>query len=110
MLLANYLLLGLSAGNLQKRFSLLETSLEKEGYLTDKTLDRVKEINIENKKKMGTVKGQRLFFGLPSRGQRTKTNAKTTKKIRRAQKSQNKKETKKGLKKDKKVKTKVKAK
>lgn len=100
--------LGLSTGVIQKRFSLLETSLEKEGFLIDKTLDRYKEVNIDRKKKIGTLKGQRMLMGLPSRGQRTKTNAKTVKKAKRALKLQNKKDgkSKKGQSKDKKVKPK----
>ena len=73
----------LSEDALQKRVAFIEKRLELE-FLIDKTLDRFQEINIDKKIKLGTAKGQRISLGLPSRGQRTKTNAQTSKKKRKA--------------------------
>lgn len=73
----------LSEENLQKRLSFIEKTLELE-YVVDKTLDRTVEINLDKKIKLGTAKGQRIILGLPSRGQRTKTNANTSKNRRKA--------------------------
>lgn len=73
----------LSEDALQRRVSFIEKRLELE-FLIDKTLDRVQEINLDKKIKLGTAKGQRISLGLPSRGQRTKTNAQTSKKKRKA--------------------------
>lgn len=46
----------------------------------DRTLERIVDENIQRKIKAGTYKGQMFLFGLPVRGQRTKTNAMTSKK------------------------------
>lgn len=73
----------LSEDALQRRVSFIEKRLELE-FLIDKTLDRFQEIKLDNKIKLGTAKGQRIALGLPSRGQRTKTNAQTNKKKRKA--------------------------
>jgi small subunit ribosomal protein S13 len=73
----------LSEEQLQKRLNFMEKTLELE-YVIDKTLDRSVEINVDKKFKSGMVKGQLIKLGLPSRGQRTKTNAKTSKNRRKA--------------------------
>jgi small subunit ribosomal protein S13 len=52
-------------------------------YTLESNLRRYVNDNIQNKLKMQSYSGLRLSQGLPSRGQRTKTNSQTCKKFRK---------------------------
>ena len=60
-------------------FNLISISINLNFYI-DKILFKMYRSRIRFKKKIGTYRGLRLKFGLPSRGQRTHSNAKTAKK------------------------------
>ncbi len=47
------------------------------GYITEGELKRVVAANIKRLKDIGAYRGQRHKLGLPSKGQRTRTNART---------------------------------
>jgi small subunit ribosomal protein S13 len=60
----------------------LASRQENEGSLIDKNLAEYIRNNKKKQIELKTIRGIRLKNGLPSRGQRTKTNAKTAKKMR----------------------------
>jgi small subunit ribosomal protein S13 len=59
-------------------------------YNIDRKMKREDEINLTTKMKGASYKGLRLKQGLPSRGQRTHTNASTSRRIKRGNKNYNK--------------------
>jgi small subunit ribosomal protein S13 len=65
----------LSAEELQKIRTITD-----ENYVTEGQLKRLKDINLKRLKRIGSLRGRRHRVGLPVRGQRTRTNSRTTKK------------------------------
>jgi len=54
-----------------------------DNYMLEGELKRQKQMNIKRLKETSTYRGARHQAGLPSRGQKTKTNAQTAKKFRK---------------------------
>ena len=78
--------MGISPLNILKnipaiKLKLLEVFVSN-NFLIERPLKRLYLSNIDQKIKKGVYSGLRLRQGLPSRGQRTHTNAKTSKKIK----------------------------
>ena len=69
--------------------------LDKENFVVEGALKRQTQQNIERLKHIGCYRGMRHRRGMPVRGQRTKTNARTRKGPRRMQVAGKKKATKK---------------
>ncbi|USO00947.1 MAG: 30S ribosomal protein S13 [Alphaproteobacteria bacterium] len=55
----------------------LREIIEKNGYVTGADLQRIVNNNIKRLQANGSLRGRRHLYGLPVRGQRTKSNAKS---------------------------------
>lgn len=65
--------------NIPIRYFLFLTNILQNIFHLEKILFKEYKIKLQFKKNLGTYKGLRLKYGLPCRGQRTKSNAKTAK-------------------------------
>lgn len=67
--------------NIPIRYFLFLTNILQNIFQLEKILFKNYKAKLQFKKNLGTYKGIRLKYGLPTRGQRTKSNAKTAKKF-----------------------------
>ncbi len=65
--------------NIPIRYFLFLTTILQNMFQLEKILFKEYKAKLQFKKNLGTYKGLRLKYGLPCRGQRTKSNAKTAK-------------------------------